>query len=121
MTFERYQRWFIEYDEARGFDEVPVSESVMHLMEEVGEIARHILRLEGYRALDEVERTAEIEALALELSDVFVFLTKLANHYGIEWEETIARSMEKAEQRYPVERGQTLSARRRAQQEGEGG
>jgi NTP pyrophosphatase (non-canonical NTP hydrolase) len=109
LTFGGYQRWFQEYDEARGFTEVDVSASAMHLMEEVGEIARHLLRLEGYRMLSQDERAAEIEALALELSDAFVFLTKIANKYDIDWEETIGRAMEKAEARYSVEEGQRLT------------
>jgi NTP pyrophosphatase (non-canonical NTP hydrolase) len=88
--------------------------SVAHLMEEAGEIARHVLRLEGHKAMDEAERGAEIKALALELSDAFVFLTKLANSYGIEWDETIARAMEKAESRWNVEEGRREAARRRA-------
>ncbi len=114
LTFEAYQRWFREYDELRGMTEEDPTASVAHLMEEAGEIARHVLRLEGHKAMDEAKRGAEIEALALELSDAFVFLTKLANSYGIEWDETIARAMEKAESRWNVEEGRRESARRRA-------
>jgi NTP pyrophosphatase (non-canonical NTP hydrolase) len=114
LTFGSYQRWFQDYDEVRDLAESDPTASVTHLLEELGEIARHVLRLEGHKRLEPDSREAEIEALALELSDAFVFLTKLANSYGIEWERTIRRAMEKAEERYPLELGQQEAARRRA-------
>jgi NTP pyrophosphatase (non-canonical NTP hydrolase) len=113
ITFEEYQRWFREYDGLRGMEGEEPTAAVAHLMEEAGEVARHVLRLEGYKAMEANERAAEVEALALELSDAFVFLTKLANAYGIEWDETIARAMEKAESRWNVEEGQKEAERRR--------
>lgn len=114
LTFNAYQTWFKEYDEKRGLVSDTPMESLAHLVEETGEVARHVLHLEGHKALSEAERAAEIAALALELSDVFVFLTKLANHYEIEWDETIHRAIEKAEARWDVESGQAEAARRRA-------
>ena len=102
MTFGEYQQWFQAYDAARGLDADPPLMSLSHLTEEMGEIARHILRLEGVKPMDDADRSGEISDLALELTDAFVFLTKLANSYGIEWEEAIARSIVKAEQRSPL-------------------
>ena len=113
ITFDMYQTWFKEYDQKRNLTGDTSLESLAHLMEEVGEIARHVLRLEGHKAMNEAARSEEIEALALELSDAFVFLTKLANAYEIEWDETIRRSMEKAEARWDVIEGQREAARRR--------
>jgi NTP pyrophosphatase (non-canonical NTP hydrolase) len=114
LTFSHYQQWFREYDQLRGLNEDRPLESLAHLSEEMGEIARHILRLEGVKAMDHVARDAEITALALELSDAFVFLTKLANHYGIDWDETIRNGMAKAEARWDIAQGQA-EAERRAQ------
>jgi NTP pyrophosphatase (non-canonical NTP hydrolase) len=114
LTFGSYQRWFRDYDEARDLVGSDPTASVTHLLEELGEIARHVLRLEGHKGMEQDERGAEIDALALELSDAFVFLTKLANSYGIDWERTIRRAMDKAEERYPLELGQQEGARRRA-------
>ncbi len=114
ITFESYQAWFRAYDEARGLSADQPLESLAHLVEEAGEIARHVLRLEGHKPMDEATRAEEIEALALELSDAFVFLTKLANAYGIAWDETIRLAMEKAEARWDVTGGQQEAARRAA-------
>lgn len=118
LTFEAYQRWFLAYDTARGLDEDRPLESLAHLSEEIGEIARHVLRLEGVKALDAPERAEEIDALALELSDAFVFLTKLANAYGIRWETTMQRAMEKAETRWNIQSGQEEAARRQRARDG---
>ena len=93
MTFHDYQRWFKDYDAVRGLDEDPPMMSLAHLSEEIGEIARHVLRLEGVKPVGEAERDVEIAELELELTDAFVFLTKLANSYGIEWEDAIVRSI----------------------------
>lgn len=114
LTFAHYQQWFRDYDELRGLNADRPLESLAHLSEEIGEIARHVLRLEGVKAMDDATRDAEISALALELSDAFVFLTKLANAYGVEWDETIRSGMTKAEARWDVARGQA-EAERRAQ------
>lgn len=114
LTFANYQQWFREYDQLRGLNADRPLESLAHLSEEIGEIARHILRLEGVKAMDDAVRDAEITALALELSDAFVFLTKLANAYEIEWDETIRSGMTKAEARWDVAKGQA-EAERRAQ------
>lgn len=51
-----------------------------------------------------------------ELSDAFGFSLKLANQYGIEWDETIRNGMAKAEARWDVAQGQA-EAERRAQNE----
>lgn len=114
LTFAHYQQWFRHYDELRGLNEDRPLESLAHLSEEIGEIARHVLRLEGVKAMEDDTRDTEITALALELSDAFVFLTKLANVYGIEWDETIRNGMSKAEARWDVVKGQA-EAERRAQ------
>jgi NTP pyrophosphatase (non-canonical NTP hydrolase) len=112
LTFATYQQWFRDYDAARGLDADRPLESLTHLSEEIGEIARHLLRLEGVKSMKDDPRDAEIAALALELSDAFVFLTKLANHYGIEWDATIKAGMEKAEARWDVTAGQDEAHRR---------
>ena len=119
VTFEAYQAWFKEYDSKRHLTNDKPLESLAHLMEEIGEISRHVLRLEGHKALDETQRQEEIDALALELADAFVFLTKLANAYEIEWDETIERSMQKAEARWDVSEGQKEAARRQMAREKE--
>lgn len=111
MDIRAYQRWFEEYDRARGWDRVEPCHVLAHLVEEVGEIARHVLHLEGYRDLDEAEQQAEIDRLAMEINDAFVFLTKLAICYNLDLAEILARGQAKAEARTNVEEGRREMAR----------
>jgi len=101
MNISDYQCWLREYDWRRGFDLVQPSQVVVHLLEELGEIAREVLYAEGYR--DPSERTDAVGRLAEELADALIFLTKLANCYGIDLAEAVRASQAKAEARFPVE------------------
>ncbi|GAP63258.1 hypothetical protein ARMA_1681 [Ardenticatena maritima] len=114
LTFDEFQTWFRHYDDVRGLTDDPPLAVLARLVEEVGEIARHVLRLEGEKPLDETAREAERAALALELADAFIFLTKLANIYAIEWTPTIHAAMQKAEHRFDVEDGRREAQRRRS-------
>nr|WP_290668849.1 MazG nucleotide pyrophosphohydrolase domain-containing protein [Ardenticatena sp.] len=114
LTFDDFQAWFREYDAQRGLTDDPPLAVLARLMEEVGEIARHVLHLEGEKPLDECQRDEERAALALELADAFIFLTKLANLYAIDWTPTIHAAIQKAEARFGLEEGQREAARRRA-------
>jgi NTP pyrophosphatase (non-canonical NTP hydrolase) len=101
MNIAAYQRWFADYDCQRSFDLIEPSQMVVHLMEEVGEIAREVLYLEGYR--DPEKREDAIERLSAELGDALVFLTKLALTYGIEMDDVVSGIVAKAEKRWPLD------------------
>ena len=99
MDISAYQRWFTEYDRSRSLDLVEVSQVTVHLMEEVGEIAREVLYLEGYR--NPHEREDAVGKLSGEIGDALVFLTKIAIHYGIDMDTVVKNVMQKAETRWP--------------------
>jgi NTP pyrophosphatase (non-canonical NTP hydrolase) len=99
MDIAAYQRWFAEYDRLRSLDLVEPSQVTVHLMEEVGEIAREVLYLEGYR--NPHERDDAVALLSGEIGDALVFLTKIAIHYGIDLDTVAANVMHKAEGRWP--------------------
>jgi len=101
MDIAAYQRWFADYDRERAFDLIEPSQVVVHLMEEVGEIAREVLYLEGYR--DPAARDDAVEHLSEELGDAFVFLTKIAVHYGIDLETVVSGIVSKADKRWPLD------------------
>jgi NTP pyrophosphatase (non-canonical NTP hydrolase) len=104
MDIAAFQRWFTEYDRSRSLDLVETSQVTVHLMEEVGEIAREVLYLEGYRNPEQREDTVSL--LSAEIGDAIVFLTKLAIHYGIALETVLANVMRKAETRWPADEAQ---------------
>jgi NTP pyrophosphatase (non-canonical NTP hydrolase) len=85
-------------DKARGWDRVAVSHTLVHALEEMGEVARLVLQWEGYKQAESADQLhAELEE---ELSDVFVFLFKLAYQTGIDVEAALARGQTKADSRY---------------------
>ena len=104
MQIREYQEWVQGWDRARGWDEVAVSHTLLHVLEELGEVARAVLRREGYKA--EAEAVTWQAELAEELSDVFVMLFKLAYQCGVDVESALAAGMAKAEARHPLETGE---------------
>jgi NTP pyrophosphatase (non-canonical NTP hydrolase) len=99
MQIHEYQQWLEAWDKARGWDRVSVSHTLVHALEELGEVARLVLQWEGYKQAESAEQLhAELEE---ELSDVFVFLFKLAYQMGVDVEAALTRGQAKAEDRYP--------------------
>lgn len=101
MHIREYQQWLTEWDEARGFDRVLPSHTMLHALEELGEISRLVQQIEGYR--DGHGKTPDElrDELALELSDLQVMLFKIAYLCGIEMEEAMRSGQHKADQRFP--------------------
>ena len=82
MQIREYQQWLEAWDKARGWDRVSLSHTLIHALEELGEVARLVLQWEGYKQAESAEQLhAELEE---ELSDVFVFLFKLAYQTGVD-------------------------------------
>ncbi len=99
MHIREYQQWLEQWDRERGWDRVLPAHTLIHAMEELGEVARLVLALDGYKETEDVE-TARRE-LAEELSDLFVFLFKLAYQMGIDVEDALKAGQAKAQARFP--------------------
>lgn len=115
MQIREYQQWLEAWDKARGWDRVAVAHTLVHALEEMGEVARLVLQWEGYKDAPNAE---ELRAgLAEELSDVFVFLFKLAYQTGVDVEAALARGQAKADGRYDdLAAASTMLARYHARQ-----
>lgn len=114
MHIREYQDWLEAYDLARGWDQVALAHTFLHLAEEVGEIARAVECLEGYR---DRECPADAHAeLAAELADAATFLFKLAYQTGVDLEDALRANMTKAETRFSVAFGQADTQRYLARQ-----
>ena len=98
MQISEYQRWLEDWDRARGWHRVSLSHTLIHALEEMGEVARIVLQLEGYKGAESMEATRA--ELAAELSDVFVFLFKLAYQCDIDVEEALRAGQVKANERW---------------------
>lgn len=115
MHIREYQAWVQAWDAARGWDQVAPTHTLLHAMEELGEVARVILRREGYKPSATPDQW-QVE-LREEMSDVFVFLFKLAYQCGLDVEDALRAGMVKADARHPVENGAEELARYLEKQE----
>ncbi len=101
MEIRDYQRWLEAWDKARTWNEVLLSHTLLHAMEELGEVSKLAQMVEGYRTPHPADMDAVRDLLALELSDLQVMLFKVAYLCGIDMESAMQRGMEKADARFP--------------------
>jgi NTP pyrophosphatase (non-canonical NTP hydrolase) len=101
MHIREYQAWLQAWDEERGWEQVLLSHTLLHAMEELGEVSKLAQAMEGYRSLPPGGLDALRDRLAEELSDLQVMLFKVAYLCEIDMESALQRGMAKADQRYP--------------------
>ncbi len=109
MKISDYQQWLYQSDHDRGFDRVQPSQTLVHALEEMGEIAREVLYLEGYRDPDDMDKRRAM--LAGELADATTFLFKLAYQFDIDMEAALKANQSKVTERFPVEKGREFAER----------
>ncbi len=99
MEIREFQDWLENWDRERGWDRVLVVHTLAHATEELGEVARAILRCDGYKP---ARSNAAIKAeLSEELADLLVFLFKIAYQCGIDVEESLCNAQTKVDARFP--------------------
>lgn len=108
MHIRDYQTWVEAWDKARAWDKTLPSHTLLHALEELGEISRLVQVIEGYRPAPGQKPTdahllpdSVREELALEFSDLQVMIFKLAYQCGIDMEMAMRRGQEKADARFP--------------------
>lgn len=101
MHIREYQAWLEAWDKARTWDQVLASHTLLHAMEELGEVSKLVQIVEGYRAQGKLSPDQVRDELALELSDLQVMLFKIAYLCGIDMEEALVRGQQKANARFP--------------------
>jgi NTP pyrophosphatase (non-canonical NTP hydrolase) len=101
MHIRDYQRWLEEWDKARTWDRVLPSHTLLHALEELGEVSKLVQMLEGYREPQPANQEEVRAALALELSDLQVMVFKIAYLCGIDMEDAMLRGQRKADDRFP--------------------
>lgn len=101
MHIREYQAWLEAWDKARTWDQVLPSHTLLHAMEELGEVSKLVQIVEGYREQGKYSSEQVRAELALELSDLQVMLFKIAYLCGIDMEEAMIRGQQKADARFP--------------------
>ncbi|MFZ4659152.1 MAG: hypothetical protein ACOYNY_19215 [Caldilineaceae bacterium] len=101
MHIREYQQWLEAWDRARTWDQVLASHTLLHALEELGEVSKLVQIIEGYRVAGKLSPEQVRNELALELSDLQVMLFKIAYLCGIDMEEAMQRGQQKADARFP--------------------
>ena len=101
MHIREYQEWLEAWDKARTWDQILVSHTLLHALEELGEVSKLVQIVEGYREQGKLSLDQVRDELALELSDLQVMLFKIAYLCGIDMEEAMIRGQRKADARFP--------------------
>ena len=101
MHIREYQEWLETWDKIRTWDQVLASHTLLHAMEELGEVSKIVQIIEGYRPDGKITLAQARDELALELSDLQVMLFKIAYLCGIDMEEAMIRGQQKADARFP--------------------
>lgn len=101
MHIREYQEWLEQWDRARGWEQVTLSHTLLHAVEELGEVSKIVQMVEGYRSPNPAAAEQLRAELALELSDLQVMLFKIAYLCGIDMEDAMQRGQAKAEARFP--------------------
>lgn len=94
MTLADLQNQVLEFDKERGWERVESAHIVLHLMEELGEVAREVLRGEAYK--DGHPR------LASEMSDFLILFAKLANAAGVDLCQAVPDKLAELRERFPI-------------------
>lgn len=101
MHIREYQQWLEAWDKTRTWDQVLASHTLLHALEELGEVSKLVQMIEGYRPAGSRAPDQLRDELALELSDLQVMLFKIAYLCGIDMEDAMQRGQRKADQRFP--------------------
>ena len=103
MHLKDIQAKLDKFDKDRGWDKFPASLVFAHLIEELGEISRHITVKEGYKVIGLGHEQPEKENLAREFAQSFNLFTQIANSFEVDLETAVLSELEIMEKRFPVE------------------
>ena len=92
-----------KFDKDRGWEKFPASLVFAHLIEELGEISRHITVKEGYKVVGLGHDAPVQEELAREFAQAFNLFTQIANTFGIDLESAVLSELEIMDKRFSAE------------------
>lgn len=95
MTLAEYQELVRKRGIERGFNDEGVSETMMLLTEEVGELAKACRKLNGVK----VDKDSKLHDVGEEAADVLFVLLQLCNLHGIRLDEAFAAKEAKNQKR----------------------
>ncbi|MCK5237985.1 MAG: hypothetical protein KAR33_00470 [Candidatus Thorarchaeota archaeon] len=103
MDLKQIQKLKFDFEKARGWDKFPASQVFTHLIEELGEISRHITVEEGYKAIGLGHEAPKETELRREFAQSFSLFIQLANHFSIDLESAVLDEVKIMSERFPAE------------------
>jgi NTP pyrophosphatase (non-canonical NTP hydrolase) len=95
MDITLMQKQVEEFDKAHGWSDDKPAQIALHAVEELGELARELLKEEGYK-----KGKPNSDELKSELMDLLYLILKIANKYDIKLEDEWRRTLERYAKRY---------------------
>ena len=108
MDLGEIQRITAEFEKERGWDKFSPSLVFAHLIEELGEISRHITVEEGYKVIGLGHDAPSRAELAREFAQVLALFIQLANFFEVDLEKSIISELEIMKNRFPEINGQSI-------------
>ena len=102
MHLKEIQDKLNKFDKERGWDKFPASLVFAHLIEELGEISRHITVHEGYKVVGLGHKAPKKEDLSREFAQSFNLFTQIASLFKIDLESAVLSELEIMEDRFPA-------------------
>jgi NTP pyrophosphatase (non-canonical NTP hydrolase) len=102
MDLSKIQNNFKEFLSERHWDKFRASQVFSHLIEELGEISRHITIEEGYKIVGIGHEAPSKNDLSQEFAQVFNLLLQLAIHFDVDLESSYLTEIEQMKSRFPA-------------------
>ncbi|MHA1686967.1 MAG: hypothetical protein ACTSYD_11285 [Candidatus Heimdallarchaeaceae archaeon] len=100
MELKQLQKELVKFLENKKWLNFPPSEIFIHLIEELGEIGRHILFETGYKTSEMGHSPPKKEDLKREFGQAFSLFLHLASRLNVDLEEAIINELENMKQRF---------------------
>lgn len=104
MDLSEIQRMANEFERERGWNKFNPSLVFSHLIEELGEISRHITVEEGYKVIGLGHEAPSKDDLAREFAQALALLMQLANHFEVDLERSILSELKIMKDRFPADK-----------------
>ncbi len=102
MDLREIQKNIAAFERERGWEKFPPSLVFAHLIEELGEISRHITVDEGYKVIGLGHDGPTKYDLSREFAQVFSLLVQLANYYEVDLEGSVLSELDLMKERFPA-------------------
>ncbi len=94
-TLKELQEFYLEISKERGFDKESAQDTLLLMMEEVGELAKAIRKKSGIKT----EESGAISPVEEEVADVFAYLLHISNILEVDLDEAFWKKEEKNKNR----------------------